>query len=339
MGFSLGFGSSKGRSSSNQEYDVSGTENVTQTQTGSESISQTGSGSTSEQMNALMQSLGLSSTQMQQLQQSVQNTVEQQTQQQLQQSLEQQQQTGSSVTQNAQTQNQAQRENVQQSNFAGQDIEAIRAVLPQLFGQSMENFQTASGGALPQQIAAIQRQLTEATLPQIQSQEAAGGAYNSTSNRFLANDAIARGAELAANLQLEASRTAGQATQPLLQLAEILKGAESSTEGSTDILSSLLGTSATQTQQNTTTAGSTSTTGQTTGTSQSTGSTSTTGSSTEQNQQTQQTQQDTTGQSTTQQDSQSFTQQELEALSAFEEEGTSTSSGRTKSSGFSFGFG
>lgn len=362
MGFSLGLSGSSSRSSSNTNFDqtqniqsselaniiaqsfenassteigsMMGQTDRTGTQSGFTSQNQSGSDANTEtSRQAQTGSTNTTGT-------TRQNTQGQELVKQLQTILGTTSQTGTESTQQRTT----------GSAFADQDLSAIRAVLPQLFGQSMQNFQVASGGALPAQIAAIQRQLTESTLPQIMAGEGAAGSYNATSSRFLANDAIARGAEMAAISQVEAARNAGQATTPLLQLSEILKGAQTSQINVADVLSSMTGTQS-QTQRGTTA----STTSQnTTGTQAQNTQTRqlldalTSGTQTSQQNTTgtsaQTTQDSATESQTTQQQTDSTsqsdqTQQTLtESEQLTEEEGRSGTTGRNSSTNASFGF-
>lgn len=351
MGFSLGFGSKKGKSSqtTTTDYDVS---EVSATDIFSNAFRQATStlNSTEQQtLNSLLQTMGISNEVQQQfseqLQQQQSTTTGTSLSQQQQATQTAQQTTGSeNVTQNQQTTGQTQ-ESATQTAFADQDIAAIRSVLPAIFGQSMQNFELASGGNLPAQIAAIQRQLSEQILPGIVSQEGMAGAYNSTATAQLANDAIARGAERAALAQVESARTAGQAVSPVMQLAEILKGAETGMTGTTNVLQQMLGQTTGQTIQNTT--------GQSTTQQQNVTQTQEQTNTLLQNilntltntqQQTQQTQ---TGQqtgTTTGSQTQSETSQEQEQTSedtTTDQEGSSKTVGssKSKSSGFSLGFG
>lgn len=302
MGFSVGFGSKKSSSSgkSTTTFSVDETQEKGILQEALTKAQQNLTTAEQQTLNSLMQSMGLT------------NTLTSQTQQQ---QTQQQQNTTQQTSQQAQ-----QQEVVKTSAFADQDIAQIRDILPSIFGQAQQNYATASGANLPQQIAAIQRQLTENTLPGVVAQEAGVGSYNSTSKQFLANDAIARGAELAANLQVEAARTGGQALSPIMQLAEILKGAEQTSQGNTT-----QNTTGSSTQQ------------------QNTVIQQLLEALTSQQQTTQQTQQNTSQQNTTG-SQQSTSTEETDALTrentSTEQDGTSTTKtkGKTKSSGFSAGF-
>ncbi len=278
-------------------------------------------GSSTQNLSGLQTSLGLSNTQTQQQVSGTQATTQQ--------SLEQ----GNTQTQaltNQQTTGTT-TEAGKQTAFADQDIEAIRALLPGIFGQAAQNFEFASAGNLPAQVEAIQRQLMEQILPGIVAQDSGAGAYNSTSRQILAGDAIARGANQAAIAQVDAARTAGQAVQPITDLAQILKGAEQNTSGSSNVLQSLLGStntsqisqiqqllqSLTANQQNTT------------------------GSTATQNQE-----QTATNQTSTEQNQQSTASTEAATTNTSEDSTTSqdgisttTGKGKSKESGFSLGFG
>lgn len=238
MGFSIGFGSKKGKQSGSSatQFAVSELSSTDIVQNAFKEATAQTLGTSTANVQSLAQSLGIAETVSQQQVSGTQATTQTS------------QETGSTQTQAA-TQQQTSgvtTETGKQSAFADQDIALIREVLPGLFEQAANNFAVASGGDLPAQVAAIQRQLSEQVLPGIVSQDTQAGAYNTTSRELLANDAIARGAELAAQRQVENARTAGAAVSPITELSQILKGAEQSSTGSTNVLQSLLGTTNTQ---------------------------------------------------------------------------------------------
>lgn len=231
MGFSLGFGSKKSKGSTKNvtDFNVSEDSTTTAIQNAIKQASSTLTSAEQQTLSSLMQSMGITNSLTEQTQQ--QNT----------------QQSTTGLEQTQQSLQGAEQQNVATSQFAEQDLAKIRELIPGVFAQAQQNYNVASGANLPQQIAAIQRQLSEATLPQIMSQEAGAGAYNMSSTQQLANDAIARGAELAANLQVQAATQSGQALSPVMQLADILKGAQTTQQGTTQNSQTATGT--TQTSQ------------------------------------------------------------------------------------------
>ncbi len=239
MGFSIGFGSKKGKNSgtSTTSFGIDEVSSTDVIQNAFKEATAQVSGTSATNLQSLQNSLGISNTVTDQVTQGTQQTSQVGTE------------TGVSQTQ-ALTDQQTTgltTEAAKGSAFAEQDLALIRSTLPGIFEQSANNFAVASGGDLPAQIAAITRQLQEQILPGIVSQDNQAGAYNTTSRELLANDAIARGAELAAQRQVENARLAGGAISPITDLSNILKGAETSQTGTTNVLQSLLG--ATNTQQ------------------------------------------------------------------------------------------
>lgn len=238
MGFSIGFGSKKGKNSgtSTTTFGIDEVSSTDVIQNAFKEATAQVSGTSATNLQSLQNSLGLSNTVTEQVTQGTQATTQTGTE------------TGVSQTQaltDQQTTGQT-TETAKGSAFAEQDLALIRSTLPAIFGQAANNFAVASGGDLPAQIAAITRQLQEQVLPGIVSQDNQAGAYNTTSRELLANDAIARGAELAAQRQVENARLAGGAISPITDLSNILKGAETSQTGSTNVLQSLLGSTNTQ---------------------------------------------------------------------------------------------